>query len=47
MDAFLKNTEKLTRYLYIVGGVCLIFIMSLTISDVFLRLMRQTHRRNL
>ena len=41
MDAFLKNTEKLTRYLYIVGGVCLVFIMSLTISDVFLRLMRK------
>jgi TRAP-type C4-dicarboxylate transport system permease small subunit len=41
MDALLKNTEKLTRYMYIFGGVSLVFIMSLTISDVFLRLMRK------
>lgn len=41
MDALLKSTEKLTRYMYIFGGVSLVFIMSLTISDVFLRLMRK------
>jgi TRAP-type C4-dicarboxylate transport system permease small subunit len=40
MDPFLKKVEKLARQLYIFGGVSLIFIMSLTIADVFLRLMR-------
>jgi TRAP-type C4-dicarboxylate transport system permease small subunit len=41
MDTFLKTTEKLTRHMYIAGGFCLIFIMSLTISDVFLRMLRK------
>ena len=41
MDGFLRGAERLMRFMYLMGGVCLIFIMSLTISDVFLRLMRR------
>jgi len=41
MDGFLRGAERLMRFMYLMGGVCLIFIMFLTISDVFLRLMRR------
>jgi TRAP-type C4-dicarboxylate transport system permease small subunit len=41
MELFLQRVERLLRFLYILGGISLIFIMSLTISDVFLRLMKR------
>ena len=41
MEAFLKKTERFARSMYITGGFCLIFIMSLTIMDVFLRMLRR------
>jgi len=41
MEVFLQRVERLLRFLYILGGVSLIFIMSLTISDVFLRLLKR------
>jgi TRAP-type C4-dicarboxylate transport system permease small subunit len=41
MDGFLQRVERLLRFLYILGGASLIFIMSLTIADVFLRLMNR------
>lgn len=41
MDGFLKKIEGVSRVLYITGGVSLIFIMALTISDVFLRLLKR------
>ena len=41
MEGFLKRIEGLTRFLYVVGGVSLLFIMFLTISDVVLRFMKR------
>ena len=41
MDRFLQKVERFLRFLYILGGISLIFIMSLTIADVFLRLMNR------
>ena len=41
MDGFLQKVERLLRSLYILGGLSLVFIMSLTIADVFLRLMNR------
>lgn len=41
MDSFLRRMEGFARLLYVIGGVSLIFIMSLTISDVVLRLMKR------
>jgi TRAP-type C4-dicarboxylate transport system permease small subunit len=40
METLLKNAEKCARFLYVIGGISLIFIMSLTICDVILRLLR-------
>jgi len=40
MDILLQKTERFVRFLYVVGGISLIFIMALTIADVILRLMR-------
>lgn len=39
MDIFIQKIERFLRFLYILGGISLIFIMSLTIGDVFLRFM--------
>ena len=40
MDILLQKTERFVRFLYVVGGISLIFIMALTIADVILRLLR-------
>ena len=40
MDSLLQKTERFARYLYVIGGISLIFIMALTIGDVILRLLR-------
>lgn len=41
MEGFIKKIEGLTRFLYIIGGVSLLFILFLTISDVVLRFMKR------
>jgi TRAP-type C4-dicarboxylate transport system permease small subunit len=40
MDGFLNKIRELSRFVNLIGGIALTFIMSLTVADIILRFLR-------